>query len=247
MIVQIYEIQTPFEAEKCLELGADHIGCVLLSQDSWCLPALRDVIHLTEETGAKSSLIPLFEQPDTIFRVLDYYKPHYIHFCSTVTGAADYRIKVEEVIRCQSELKERFPNIDIIRSIPIPQDGKTAHFSPLKIAQMLEPVSDVFLADTWLGNEPVEGFIGITGKTGSWELARKLVLKSKIPVILAGGLSPENVRAAIKKVIPAGVDSCTQTNLVDKMGEPIRFRKDFRKVEKFVKETRTASQEVPCP
>ena len=240
MIVQIYEIQMPFEAEKCLELGVDQIGSVLLSLEAWRLPALRDVMRLTEEAGAKNSLIPLFEEADTIFRVLDYYQPHYIHFCSTVTGGTDYRIKLEEIIRFQSELKERFPDLDIIRSIPIPQDGKTSYFSPLKIAQMLEPVSDVFLADTWLGNEPVEGFIGITGKTGSWELARKLVIKSEIPVILAGGLSPENVETAIKQVIPAGVDSCTQTNLVDKMGEPIRFKKDFKKVEKFVKETRRA-------
>ena len=32
MITQIYEIQTPQEAEKCIELGVDQIGSVLLSQ-----------------------------------------------------------------------------------------------------------------------------------------------------------------------------------------------------------------------
>jgi phosphoribosylanthranilate isomerase len=238
MIVQIYEIQTPFEAEKCLELGVDHIGSVLLSKDSWRLPALKDVIRLTKEAGAKSSLIPLFEEPGTIFSVIDYYEPRYIHLCGTVSRIANYRIRIEEIVRFQSELKEKFPDLEIIRSIPVPQDGKAAHFSPLELAQALEPVSDLFLADTWVGSEPVEGFIGITGKTSNWELVRKLVYKSKIPVILAGGLSPENVRAAIEKVVPAGVDSCTQTNLVDKMGHPIRFRKDFKRVERFVKEAR---------
>ena len=35
MITQIYEIQTPQEAEKCIELGVDQIGSVLLSQGDW--------------------------------------------------------------------------------------------------------------------------------------------------------------------------------------------------------------------
>ena len=32
MIIQIYEIQTPSEAERCIELGVDHIGSVILSE-----------------------------------------------------------------------------------------------------------------------------------------------------------------------------------------------------------------------
>jgi phosphoribosylanthranilate isomerase len=35
MIVQIYEIQDPWQAERCIELGVDHIGSVLLSQNQW--------------------------------------------------------------------------------------------------------------------------------------------------------------------------------------------------------------------
>ena len=64
-------------------------------------------------------------------------------------------------------LKKKFPEIGIMRSIPIPQKGILPHFPSLKIAHLLEPVSDIFLTDTWLGKEPVKGFIGITGKSGS--------------------------------------------------------------------------------
>jgi len=41
MIIQIYEIQTPHEAEKCIELGVDHIGSVVLILDEWRIPLLN--------------------------------------------------------------------------------------------------------------------------------------------------------------------------------------------------------------
>jgi phosphoribosylanthranilate isomerase len=50
MIVQIYEIQTPQEAEKCIALGVDHIGSVILSQDGWRVRVLREVTRITERT-----------------------------------------------------------------------------------------------------------------------------------------------------------------------------------------------------
>jgi phosphoribosylanthranilate isomerase len=57
------------------------------------------------------------------------------------------------------------------------------------------------------------------------------VEQSKIPVILAGGLSPENVAEAIRQVHPWGVDSLTKTNEV--LGEG-KFRKDLERVRLFV-------------
>ena len=36
--------------------------------------------------------------------------------------------------------------------------------------------------------QPVKGFVGITGKTCDWDIAADLVKKSRIPVILAGGI-----------------------------------------------------------
>ena len=98
-------------------------------------------------------------------------------------------------------------------------------------------MSDWFLTDTLLvlGEEqPVAGHVGITGKVCDWEVARDLVIQSPIPVILAGGLSPENVAEGVCLTAPAGVDTCTATNLLDDSGKPIRFRKDPEKVRRFV-------------
>ena len=52
----------------------------------------------------------------------------------------------------------------------------------------------------------VPGAYGGTGVTCDWELAAKAVTCSEQPVILAGGLTPENVSEAIRRVRPQGVD-----------------------------------------
>ncbi len=244
MIAQIYEIQSPNDAEKCIQLGVDHIGSVLLSQDEWRVQAIREVCLLTKGTEAKNSLIPLFRNMDTLCRSLDYYQPHYVHFCDSLTDNNGNETEPEEFTRLQSNLKQKFPNVGIIRSIPIPRKDASTGFPTLKIARNLEPVSDIFLTDTWLGEEPVKGYIGITGKTADWEVARELVIQSNIPVILAGGLSTKNVYDALIKVSPAGADSCTRTNRVDQEGKPMRFEKDFFKVEEFIKEIRKAEKEI---
>ena len=242
MIVQIYEIQTPREAEKCIELGVDHIGSVILDRDAWKDPVLRETVRMCRGTGTKNSLIPLFHHLDTTCRVLDYYGPDFIHFCDTLTDSSGVAADLSGFIELQRELRERFPAIRIIRSIPIPREGVAPEYPCLQLAKELEPFSDLFLTDTWLGKEPVEGFIGITGETVDRAMARSLVLQSRIPVILAGGLSPENVHQTLLDVRPAGADSCTLTNRVDKEGRPIRFQKDFDRVENFVKETRRAEK-----
>jgi phosphoribosylanthranilate isomerase len=71
-------------------------------------------------------------------------------------------------------------------------------------------------------------------------MAAGLVQASRIPVILAGGLTPDNVFDGLARVKPAGVDSCTGTNAVDAGGQAIRFKKDLEKVGRFVARARQA-------
>ena len=240
MIVQIYEIQTPQEAEKCIELGVDHLGSVILSLDEWRLPLLRETVGLTEGMKCKSSMIPLFRDLDVACRVLDYYRPDYIHFCDALTDANGKIKGLEKFIEFQETVKHKFPEIGIIRTIPIPQKRDAPDFPSLEMARGFEHASDLFLTDTWREDAPVEGFIGITGETVDPKIAQDLVRQSAIPVILAGGLSPENVHDALMTVRAAGADSCTLTNRVDDQGSPIRFEKDFHKVGDFVKGVREA-------
>ncbi|MCP4347280.1 MAG: phosphoribosylanthranilate isomerase [Desulfobacterales bacterium] len=242
IIVQIYEIQTPYEAEMLIEIGVDHIGSVIVSEETWKVPQIRETISLTESTDSKTSLIPLFGNPDNIFRTLDYYRPDIVHFCEALANRENIFKECEELKRFQEDVKKRFPEISIMRSIPIAPPGKGDAFPSIEAAKIFESASDYFLTDTLLVNEsklpsddqPVIGFVGITGQICDWDIAVKLVESSSIPVILAGGISPDNVSEAILHVRPAGVDSCTATNAADTEGGSVRFKKDPEKVKRFV-------------
>jgi phosphoribosylanthranilate isomerase len=245
MLAQIYEIQTPEEAGKCIDLGVDRIGSVLLSVSDWKKADIREVIALSKGTGTTNSLIPLFGDWDTLCRVMDYYRPHFVHFCESLTNAHGHKVDLSPFILLQEKFKNAFPDIGIVRSIPVPAAGLTPDFPCLDLVRSMEKMSDFLLIDTWLGKEPVEGFVGITGQVADLERAKAVVLQSNIPVLLAGGLSPENVFDAVTKLLPAGADSCTHTNQTDASGKAIRFKKDFLKVEKFVKEIRRAEAALP--
>lgn len=243
MITQIYEIQTLEEAERCIDLGVDRIGTVILSEEAWRQPEVRDLIRLSDGTGTKTSLLPLFAG-ETLYKALDYYRPDVFHLCESLTDGGGRQVLLEDFLEAQRILRERFPEIGIVRSIPIPRAGILPDFPFLELADAFAPVSDYLLVDTWLGEEPVEGFVGITGTPCDWERTRELVRVSPVPVILAGGLSPENAFEAVVKCRPAGADSCTRTNALDKENRPIRFKKDFSRVRRFIQEVRRAERDL---
>lgn len=241
MIVQIYEIQTPDQARIVIKLEVDHVGSVLLSKDKWQDATIKKTIKMVQATGRKSSLIPLFGDIDLITRALNYYRPDIVHFCEALPALNDQE-GLKKLLKCQEAIAQRFKDIEIMRSIPIGQAGFGDLVPSLQLAKLLEPSSDWFLTDTLLppnkgpiaDEQPVCGYVGITGATCDWKIARELVVQSNIPVIVAGGLGPDNVTDAISQTHPMGVDSCTQTNAVDRNGNPIRFKKDPDKVRAMV-------------
>lgn len=249
-IVQIYEIQTPDEAQAVIEMGVAHIGSVITSlQDRYDL-VIRETIERVREQGAISCLIPLYTEPSAVFDTLAYQRPHIVHFCDTLDPHGGQ--PVENAIELQSQVKSSFSDIRIMRAIPIGRKAGTQRDAILALASRLEPVTDFFLTDTLIADEakaadsdqPVNGFVGITGLTCDWSVAAALVDQSNIPVILAGGISPENVADGIEKVGPYGVDSCTCTNAVDEDGKPIRFKKDLLRVEALVSAVHRASDSL---
>lgn len=51
--------------------------------------------------------------------------------------------------------------------------------------------------------------LGGTGRVHNWLISRQIVEQSPVPVFLAGGLNPGNVREAIDTVRPFGLDICS--------------------------------------
>ena len=73
-------------------------------------------------------------------------------------------------------------------------------------------MADLLLLDSY---DPADRQIGALGVTHNWELDRRIVERVHVPVIVAGGLGPENVGAAIQASRPAGVDSKSSTDKTD--------------------------------
>ncbi|MBI4632285.1 MAG: phosphoribosylanthranilate isomerase [Deltaproteobacteria bacterium] len=74
-----------------------------------------------------------------------------------------------------------------------------------------------------------EGFarLGGTGKLADWKAAAAIVKTASVPVFLAGGINPENVRRAVTEVRPFGIDLCSGV-------ESSRGKKDPEKVRNLV-------------
>jgi phosphoribosylanthranilate isomerase len=75
-------------------------------------------------------------------------------------------------------------------------------------ALQIAPHVDALLLDSGNPNLAVKE-LGGTGRTHNWALSRRIREQSPIPIFLAGGLRPDNVRAAIEAVDPFGLDLCS--------------------------------------
>jgi len=85
---------------------------------------------------------------------------------------------------------------------------------------------DALLLDTYTAEHR-----GGTGQTFDWTLARQAKTVLRPPIILSGGLTPENVGAAIRATAPFAVDVASGV-------ESAPGRKDLEKLRRFIKACR---------
>ncbi len=123
-------------------------------------------------------------------------------------------------------IKRIIKGIIIIKSLIVNGDN---FYKLQKEIQLYTPYVDAFITDTF---DPDTGASGATGKTHDWQISRKIVESSCLPIIIAGGLTPNNVRDAILEIKPSGVDSHTGVESGD-------GRKDGLLVSRFVEEAIT--------
>ena len=77
--------------------------------------------------------------------------------------------------------------------------------------------------------------LGGTGKTHDWNISKEIVEQLNIPVMLAGGLTDQNVYDAVKKVRPYAVDVNS--------GVEIAGDKDWDKVYGFITNAKRAEMD----
>ncbi len=87
---------------------------------------------------------------------------------------------------------------------------------------------------TFLLDSQVRGKYGGTGKVADWNLARQVA--GEFPVLLAGGLTPENVTQALKRVAPWGVDVSS--------GVEVGGRKHIPRIRAFIKAVRRFDEQA---
>jgi phosphoribosylanthranilate isomerase len=100
------------------------------------------------------------------------------------------------------ELREALHGIRIVQVIHVRGEESLAE------AITVAPLVDALLLDSGNPTAPIKE-LGGTGRTHDWEMSRKIRDTVSIPVWLAGGLKAENVREAIERVRPFGVDICS--------------------------------------
>ena len=114
--------------------------------------------------------------------------------------------------------------MEMMRSVPVTSQESIA------TAQSYEGVADMILLDSY---QALDNQIGALGVTHDWSISRRIVETVRIPVILAGGLGPDNVRDAIRLVRPAGVDSKTKTDCHGSHAKDIELVRRFREAALF--------------
>ncbi|MDY0388223.1 MAG: phosphoribosylanthranilate isomerase [Methanolobus sp.] len=115
----------------------------------------------------------------------------------------------------------------IIRTFTIPVESKEL---PAEFMPELDALLDNDLIDGILLDSGKAGYSGGTGAVHDWSISRQAVENTNIPVILAGGLNPENVQDAVKEVRPFAVDTAS--------GVETNRTKDSAKVCRFIEEAR---------
>ena len=212
-LIQIAGVIDVAEAQMLQQCGIHYLGFPLR------LPVHRE--DLTEEEAA--AIIKSLAPP--VFGVLITYlheASEIAAFCHAL-GARIVQLHGDIERDELKRLKTLDPDLTVIKSLVIGMHEDTALEA---LVSKSSPFVDAFITDTF---DPKSGASGATGKTHDWRVSRHLVELANKPVILAGGLTPENVKRAILEVRPAGVDS--HTGVEDSSG-----RKSREKIRKFVSE-----------
>jgi phosphoribosylanthranilate isomerase len=210
-IIQIAGIIDWPEARLLLNAGVDWLGFPLR------LPVHRE--DISDEPPAAGVLITYLNDAGEIFRL-----------CQKL-GTGKVQLHGDIAIAELRKLKSLVPELYLIKSLVVRENNLPQLESQVND---LGTIADAFITDT---HDPVTGADGATGKTHDWNISRRLVEISPKPVMLAGGLNPQNVRQAILQVRPSGVDAHTGV-------ENATGRKDREKVENFVAEARAGFEEI---
>ena len=205
--IKVCGIRSVEEAAGAVDAGATAIGILVGVAESVpdrVTPDVGKKIAASVPGGVTTVMVTHLTDPEEVADIAGYMKVRAVQ----VHGDMD--------VRGLRTLRSLLPGVLIIKTIHV--TGDEAAFR----ARDYAAAADMLLLDTAAG-----GKIGGTGVTHDWSVSAEIVESSRVPVILAGGLNPENVAAAIEQVKPHGVDANSGLEHGD-------GSKDFEKIKAFV-------------
>lgn len=224
MITQIYSIQTAKEAIDCIHAGADRIGLLVGPKDGPfpCAISEETALEIFSAIGDKAVkvLISVQDNEEDIIAQTKKLQPDVLHLCANFEGNPEFRKRLYECL----------PQVKLMEAVGV--TGEESIDDAIKKSEY----ADLLILDSVSTTVPG---VGAAGVTHDWSIDREIVNRVPIPVILAGGLGPDNVEEAIRAVNPFGVDSLTKTS-VKENGKLLY--KDIELVRQFCERAKYAAQ-----
>jgi phosphoribosylanthranilate isomerase len=211
------------DAALAAELGADAVGFVFAAGRRQVTPA--QVAAITPHL------------PDAVERVgiFDSHDAEEIAAIAQQAGLTAVQLHGGLDERLLKELGEGFAGtVRVIQTLHWAVDGTAEENASL--ARQIERVAALGIADRVLIDSKVGPASGGTGITFDWTRARAIFAAAQagVPLIVAGGLTPENVAQAIAQLAPWGVD-------VSSGVEASPGRKDPARLARFIENARAAA------
>jgi len=207
-VIKVCGIQTVSEALGAIDAGANTIGMLLgvpVYVEDRITPEIAKQIVVSVPEGVRTVIVTHLLDVNEIVEIAEY------------TGISAIQVHNDLSTSDMEQLRIKVPELEIIKAIHVMDN------TAIERAKIYEPYSDMILLDT-----KVKERIGGTGQTHDWNISKRIVKELSIPVILAGGLNPQNVNEAISTVKPAGIDA--NSGLEHSDGS-----KDFDKINLFAR------------
>ena len=204
--IKICCIESLDEARLAIDAGADVLGLVGDMPSGPGVISDQDIKEIASKVSPPVSTFTLTSET-TAERI----KAH-IDFTQTTAVQIVSHIDPHE----SKKLAEILPNVTRVQVIHV--EGESA----INLIGVYSDYVDYFLLDSGRPNADIAE-LGGTGRTHNWDISRKFVEMSPVPVFLAGGLNSENVRDAIQCVNPYGVDLCSGVRTNGKL-DPEKLR-----------------------
>lgn len=191
--LKICGLREPQMLRQALHLGARYVGVVVevpRSPRSLDLAAAEELLRVCPER----TVVVVQDLPaQRLEQVLAVLRP----------GAV--QLHGAEPPELVQQLRRDFPFVQVWKALGIAPEVADLTAAVARLSAVATEYLAAGAEVVALDSRTSAGFGG-TGQTANWEVAAAVVLRLACPVVLAGGLSAENLRAAAQVVQPAGLD-----------------------------------------